>query len=562
MSFDALAAAALLLSGGLFLALSDVPARCRAARLTVVLVLAGLTAAYLAWRWGYTLPPLTPHAAAVWAWAFFGLEGVAIAFDLWSLFVLVRITDHTPAATAAERRLRRHPAPPAVDVFIPTYNEAREVLEPAILAALGLDYPAGRLTVWVLDDGRRAWLRVLCARLGARYLTRPDSRGYKAGNLNNALRHARGEVVAVADADFVLLPNFLYRTVGLLVERPDVGLVQTPQHFRNPDPVQHNLGGGRAWTEEQNFFMTVGQAGRDAHGNAFCVGSSFVVRRACLDLLGGFPARTVSEDLELSYALLARGFLTLYLNERLSHGLAPESVAEFIKQRVRWCTGTLQQAFLRTGPFRARGLSPLDRLFYADPILFWLTTPFLVALLLAPVVYWWTGVAPMTAPTDGAGLMALARYAGQSLLMYWLSDRKVMPVVSTVARGLAAFHLVAALVRTLVRPFGTPFAVTDKGLDRSRVVVRWSIAWPFVLSAVLLVAGMAASLAGCPGVVRLTGTAVWDVAWSLYSLLILTLCALACVERPVVGRPPQPEDEVLHGDALAAAGAVTGRILG
>jgi hypothetical protein len=61
-----------------------------------------------------------------------------------------------------------------------------------------------------------------------------------------------------------------------VLHRPEVGLVQTPQHFRNPDPVPHNLLGGSAWTEEQHFFMTVVQSARESHGNAFCVGSGWV----------------------------------------------------------------------------------------------------------------------------------------------------------------------------------------------------------------------------------------------------------------------------------------------
>lgn len=97
------------------------------------------------------------------------------------------------------------------------------------------------------------------------------------------------------------------------------------QNFRNPNPVQHNLNGAAAWTEEQQFFMSMVESARDYHGNAFCVGSGWVVRRSCLDELGGFPKASICEDLEMTYALLARGYRTLFLNEPLAFGLASGS---------------------------------------------------------------------------------------------------------------------------------------------------------------------------------------------------------------------------------------------
>ena len=79
---------------------------------------------------------------------------------------------------------------PLVDVFICTYNEEEAILERTIIGALSMDYP--RYRVWVLDDGRRAWLEALCERLGSGYLTRPDNAHAKAGNINNGLAPRRG----------------------------------------------------------------------------------------------------------------------------------------------------------------------------------------------------------------------------------------------------------------------------------------------------------------------------------------------------------------------------------
>src|SRR5207244_980814 len=102
---------------------------------------------------------------------------------------------------------------PAVDVFLPTYNEGLDVVERSIVAARNLDYP--RFTVWVLDDSRRDWLRDYCAAKGVAYLRRPDNRHAKAGNINHALGRTEAPLIAILDADFAPRRNYLYRTVGL-----------------------------------------------------------------------------------------------------------------------------------------------------------------------------------------------------------------------------------------------------------------------------------------------------------------------------------------------------------
>ena len=103
------------------------------------------------------------------------------------------------------------------------------------------------------------------------------------------------EFVAILDADFVPLPQFLSRATALMRD-PDVGVVQTPQHFFNDDPVQHNLSIARVWPDEQRFFFDVVMASKDACGAAFCCGTSSVIRFAPLMAIGGFPTDSVTED--------------------------------------------------------------------------------------------------------------------------------------------------------------------------------------------------------------------------------------------------------------------------
>ena len=551
----------LILMIGLILFITDIAPRSTPARLGAVMILLTLTGIYLPWRVSETLPPWNDSPEVAWQYLFFGCEFVAIVYEAWTLCVLIRLTNHSPEADVHESRLRRMTNLPTVDVFIPTYNEKEEIVRGTIRAARELDYPVERLRIWVLDDGRRPWLETICSREGVGYFARPTNEHGKAGNLNYAFPRTSSDLIVVIDADFLLEKNFLYRTIGFLLFRKGIGLVQTPQHFYNPDPVQHNLGGNSAWTEDQHFFMTTGQSARETYGNAFCVGSGWIVRRDLVEELGGFPQESLCEDLEISYVLLARGHRTLYLNEPLAFGLAPESTPEYLKQRVRWCTGTMQHLFIKSGPLRARGLSLLDRLFYLEPVLYYLTLPFMILLLISPIVFWFTGAAPITSVGDELVLILLPRFVAGYLLLYWLSEWKVMPPVTLLHKALSSFHLTAAVLKSLYRPFGRPFQVTAKGQSSDQTVIHWRILWIFAALGLALLAGMILNFTGVLQVVELGYLTSLDIVWSGFSLVVLWLCVLLCVEPPRGKLRPEARREVREASMVRTVSALGGRFL-
>ena len=114
-----------------------------------------------------------------------------------------------------------------VDIYIPTYNEDVSILEATLVGCNTIRYPH---TTYVLDDGRRAEVETLAARLGCHYLTRANNAHAKAGNLNAALPRTSGEFIVVLDADTVPQPDFLDKTLGYFSDER-VALVQLPQEF-------------------------------------------------------------------------------------------------------------------------------------------------------------------------------------------------------------------------------------------------------------------------------------------------------------------------------------------
>lgn len=528
-------------------------------RMILVLFYVAMNVRYLIWRFQSTMTPLTLDPQALWAWFFAGLELVSSISLMWHFLVLVKPSDRTEEADAAQSTLEKSEKYPGVDVLIPTHNEPEDVLKRTIEAARALDYPD--FEVWVLDDGNRPWLRDYCDERSVSYLVRPDRRGFKAGNLNHALAKTRRPVISVVDADFALEPHFLRRTVGLLAD-PTIGIVQTPQYFTNPDAIQYNLGGERAWTEGQCMFSEVLQSGRDTWDNAFCYGTCFVAKRSCIEQAGGFPEHTICEDIHTSYVLLSQGHKTRFLNEGLGRGLATQDIVEFVRQRTRWCVGTLQCFFAEGGVLRAKRISLLDRLFFLDPVLHHVGALWTFCLLISPALYWWFGLVPFK--TDFGHLLVV--FAPRMLLtvfgLYWLSGRRTIPFVSELPRVVGIFHLVPAIFKVLANPFRQTFTTTRKTSGSVETEIRWSLMRPHLVLLAITLGGVAfrAGWEGVAGLFMRENVGLM-ISLTLYVVWLLFFCCLLCVQRPIPGGMLNSVPGARHGSMRRTVGSLLGGIL-
>ncbi len=506
--------------------------RARSAMVAVMLVLMWR---YLIWRWLGTLPPVALSLDFIVGLVFVTIETLVIIGSSISLVFLTQTTDRSPTVDTYEPLLKALEKPPLVDVFICTYNEEEAILERTIVGALALDYP--RFRVWVLDDGRRPWLAALSARLGANYLTRPDNAHAKAGNINNGLRHVAGlaeppDFISILDADFVPAPRFLSRALSLFHER-DVGIVQTPQHFINPDPLQSNLSIARVWPDEQRYFFDVVMAAKDAWGEAFCCGTSSVIRFDILRDIGGFPTSSVTEDYLVTLKMKAQGYRTVYLNERLSLGLAPEGLKEYVTQRSRWALGFIQICRGELGPFRRNnGLTLLDRISLVETFLYWSASySFRLLGIVVPILYWLFNVLAVQADVIDTLYYYLPYFISQIVIMGWMAKGRVMPVMSDVTQLLAASQIVRAVIHGLVKPKGHKFQVTAKGGDRSKRFVQWPILRVFLGFLILTFAGVVWAFIFEDGT-KLRDSSALCLFWSWYNIVILTIACVVCVEQP------------------------------
>jgi cellulose synthase (UDP-forming) len=344
-----------------------------------------------------------------------------------------------------------------------------------------------------------------------------------------------------------------------LLSNPDVAVVQTPQFYYNPDPIQHNLLAAQSWVDDQRFFFDIFQPAKDAWGCAFCVGTSFVVRRDRLAEIGGFPNQAISEDINLTYTMLAKGYETWWLNERLSIGLSAEGIPEYITQRARWCLGTIQVALLREGPLFGSGFTFDQRWHYLHGVLNWLCKPFMVLLLVAPPIYWFAGM-----PAFETDYLSFLRYGvpallGQMIYMAWISRSRTLPLFMEATHAVTAFAITATLLSALVKPFGRPFKITDKGGDRSAARVHWKLACVFGLISLSSAASIVWAFVSPYAASEISSLDFFNLLWAGIAMLIAFIAFLVCFELPR-GEALFAVDEAAHLalDDNVISGHVTG----
>jgi cellulose synthase (UDP-forming) len=431
------------------------------------------------------------------------------------------------------------------------------VLERTIIGAKTIMYP--NLGIFILDDGRRPWLRELCERHRIGYFIRPDNAHAKAGNINHALAQRAKDAdppafVAVLDADFVPHTDFVERALALFHDRA-TGLVQTPQHFFNPDPIQHNLGISSAYPDEQRHFFDNVEPARDAWGIAVCCGTSSMVRVEALEAIGSLPTESVTEDFLLTLRLAENGWNTVYLNEPLTEGLAPEGLQEYVVQRGRWCLGMMQIVRNVYNPFGGHKLSFIHRLSVFDSLLYWTTTfPFRLASIIGPLLYWWFGVTIVNASVADVVIYYVPYYIAVMAVLNWLSKGLFIPIVNDVAQLIAAWPVTRACALGLLTPGPHRFSVTAKGGDRTKVIVQWPMMWPFMFFFGLTVGGLLLNL-GSDFMVNNAARAGDGMAvvmfWTVYNLLVLLVAIAACIEHP---RPNRPMRQIIEPVTLTVSG--------
>ena len=550
----------LLVLGAIYLLSPILPLSRSWARGLVFVVVWLVVARYLDWRLFTTVVPADGEWYEVgWVYFCFAVEALAL-FDAFVLYLaFLRTSDRRAEADVHEARLRTLPQDelPSVDVYIPTFNEPMEVLEKTITGVLCLDYP--NFKAWVLDDGRRPWVKAFCETKGVGYLTRPDNAHAKAGNINHALTKTSADFVAIFDADFIPQRNFLMRTIGFFGD-PSIGVVQVPHAFYNYDPTQSSLALQKTLPDDQRFFFEAVMPSRDGWNAAFCCGSNSVTRRAALRSIGDvLPTDSITEDMLFSLALLRKGYITRYLCERLAVGLAPEGLKAFFVQRRRWARGAMQILYLAAGPL-GQNLTLVQRLLFLPT--HWLSQSLMLTLIIvAPLVFLWMGVLPLVNVTSEAVVyyqlpMMLAIAGG----IWVFAPHQYFPFAAQVHGTFQSFKILPTVLMTMARPFGHLFKVTPKGAGANKSDYDRTIFWTAASLMVLTTIGLVINAVPEWRIIGQSGLLPIVACWGAINIVVLFLVCMMALQSPVRrGEERFSLDEPIW--IFAASGALsTGRI--
>ena len=236
---------------------------------------------------------------------------------------------------------------PHVTVQLPIYNE-KYVVKRLLESITAFDYPKELMEIQLLDDSTDDTV-VISAEEVSKYqsegydiqhVRRENREGFKAGALKSATQHAKGELIAIFDADFLPEKDFLKKTVQHFKD-PKVGVVQTRWEHLNQDYSLLT----RVQALQLNVHFTVEQLGRKV-GNLLLQfnGTAGVWRKECINDAGGWEADTLTEDLDLSYRAQLKGWKIHYLEDVTSPAELPAEMNGLRSQQFRWMKGGAETA--------------------------------------------------------------------------------------------------------------------------------------------------------------------------------------------------------------------------
>jgi cellulose synthase/poly-beta-1,6-N-acetylglucosamine synthase-like glycosyltransferase len=275
------------------------------------------------------------------------------------------------------------PRKPMISIHVPIHDEPPEFVKRTLTILSAINYQ--NYEVIVIDTNTKdkaVWepLEKHCAQLGEKFhfYHYMGIEGFKAGALNLALEftNQKAELVAVVDADYNVMPDFINDAVGYFND-PKIGLVQFPQAYRNTSRT--NKGLTREFEHFFFFYMNMG----DYYDSVTSTGTLSIYRKSSILKIGGWQTKTITEDAELGLELLLNGYKTRYVNRIVGRGLMPDQMVEFKKQRSRWIIGNMQllkNSFFRI--FRSRNLSFGQKISIFTQLTAWFDFMFMLFLLL------------------------------------------------------------------------------------------------------------------------------------------------------------------------------------
>lgn len=387
---------------------------------------------------------------------------------------------------------------PAVTTQIPIYNEYN-VAPRVMRAAASMTYPEGRHEVQVLDDSNDETRQLIDQTTRAlraegvdiRVIRRKNREGFKAGALAEGLKSARGELIAIFDADFVPPRDYLQRNVPFFLEDPRLGLLQARWgHLNRKRSLLTRI---QSIGIDGHFMIE--QSARNWSGLFMNFnGTAGVWRKTAIEESGGWQWDTLTEDMDLSYRVQFRGWHTLYVPDVVVPAEIPEDVGAFKSQQFRWAKGSVQTAMKLLPEVFGSNVSLFKKVEAFFHLTHYLVHPLMVimALLALPVllmlkfslnpfIFAALALLLLTAMAAPSTLYLISQRASYG--KGWIRRVVYLPFLVAVGIGIAISNTRAVLEALMGHE--SPFVRTPKKGDREFLRYRIRLPWSGMLEILL-----------------------------------------------------------------------------
>ncbi len=300
---------------------------------------------------------------------------------------------------------------PFITVQIPTYNEPVAIR--CAEECLKFDYPKNKFEIIIGDDSNDNDISHMLNKFAEKHknvkvVRRPTNKGFKAGNLNNMLKHSKGEVIVIFDSDFIPTVDFLKRIVKPMVNDKKVGAVQARWDFTNSSQsLVSRLASSILIVYHHLTLPLINKC-----GISFICGSAEAIRKDVLKKLGKWQNGSLTEDTEISLRLMEEGYKTVYLPDLVSRGEVPFTFKGFRRQQKRWAYGTIR-AFIdhRKNIFGNKHFSVKQKLMLSFVLFGYIISPILALLFVTGMISF------MSNPTGPIDLIEFSMSVGRNVFL-------------------------------------------------------------------------------------------------------------------------------------------------
>ena len=348
-------------------------------------------------------------------------------------------------------------------------GEPFDMLQHTLEAIQKITYPH---TAWCCDEANDPLVKNLCLQLGVNHVTRTIKKNAKAGNINNALQHATGELCVVLDPDHIPSPEMLDHVVAYFDDQK-IGFVQIVQAYYNQE---ESLVAKGAAQQTYQFYGPMMMA-MHTYGTVQAIGANCTFRRAALDSIGGH-ASGLSEDMHTSMQMHAKGWRSIYVPSILTRGLVPATLSSYYKQQLKWSRGTWELLMVSYPKLFSKFTWRQKIHYFTLPFHYLSGLIFLINFLI-PVIALFTGYIPLKMDVLSFLLASLPFFAMGLLIRHYVqkwvaeeSDRGFHIVGGILQIGTWWVHSVG-FVYTLLRK-KVPYIPTPKN-DTDSLPLRYNL---------------------------------------------------------------------------------------